>query len=131
MESVAYAVHVVRGTAGLASGAGAMVARKGSRALDRSSEPFPPAPYLVFGAIAVLAAIGDARIRFRGPPRGVPRLRRHLWRMGLALLIATSSLFQGQPGVFPEALQGTFWLAVPTLPALVAIPYWLLRAPRV
>src|SRR5262245_16816944 len=59
----------------------------------------PAAPFLTFGAIALLASLGDIRVMRSGGVRvlrGAPRLARHLWRMCCALLIAAFSFFLGQ-----------------------------------
>lgn len=82
---------------------------------------------LVFGVIATLAAVGDLRMIRRGGIFGRPRVSRHLWRMCLALFIATGSLFGGQPQVFPESWRGTGILALPVLAVLIAMIFWMLR----
>ena len=90
----------------------------------------PVYPYAIFGAIALLAAAGDARlIRSGGAQllRGVPRLRRHLWRMTTALLIAAFSFFLGQAKVIPKPIRIYPLLAIPPLVVLAALVYWLWR----
>ena len=91
---------------------------------------FPAVPFFVFGGLATRAALGDARlIRAGGVAtiRGVPRLRRHLWRMSTALLIAAFSLFLGQARVFPKPIRIIPLLAVPPLLVLATLLYWLWR----
>jgi hypothetical protein len=61
---------------------------------------------------------------------GAPRLKRHLWRMCLALWIATSSFFLGQAQVFPKAIRGSGVLTIPVLTVLVVMFYWLWRVRR-
>lgn len=96
-----------------------------------TSSDLPPPPFFVFGAIALLAVIGDVRL-FVGPAvRGVPRLRRHLWRMGVAMLIATASFFLGQPQAIPAPIRITPLLVTPVLLVLLTIPYWLVRTRRI
>jgi hypothetical protein len=89
------------------------------------TSPFGAA--LAFGIIAALAAIGDLRMIRRGGIAGRQRIGRHLWRMCLALLIATGSLFGGQPQVFPESWRGTGILYLPVLAVLLAMIFWMLR----
>ena len=55
------------------------------------------APAFMFGAIALLAGRGDRRMLRAGGLTGVPRLRRHLWRMCTGLFIAAASFFLGPP----------------------------------
>jgi uncharacterized membrane protein len=87
-----------------------------------------PAPaYFVFGSIAGLAAAGDLRMILRGGLYGAQRIARHLWRMCVALLIATLSFFLGQQQVFPAYLQGSPWLFVPEIVVLGLLIFWLCR----
>jgi uncharacterized membrane protein len=91
---------------------------------------FPPAPFFVFGTIALMANVGDVRlIRSGGVQqiRGAPRLARHLWRMSTALLIATFSFFIGQAKVFPKPIRIYPLLAIPPLIVLGVLLYWLWR----
>src|SRR5688572_26388130 len=55
-----------------------------------SSDPAgpPPALAVVFGAVALLAAFGDARMLLSRNMPWSQRIARHLWRMCLALWIA-------------------------------------------
>jgi len=96
----------------------------------KAVQRFPPAPFFVFGTIALIASIGDVRlIRGGGAQalRGAPRLSRHLWRMCTALLIAAFSFFIGQAKVFPKPIRIYPLLVIPPLVVLVAMLYWLWR----
>ena len=87
----------------------------------------PPAPaYFMFGALATLASAGDVRKALRGI-RGSRLVARHLWRLGAAMWIATSSFFLGQARVFPEAIRKPALLAVPVLMVFLAVLYWFLK----
>ncbi len=86
----------------------------------------PPAPGFLFGVVALLAAVGDVRMLARGI-QGARRIARHLWRMGFALFIASSSFFLGQPQVFPEPLRITPVLITLALAPLLVLLYWLWR----
>jgi len=91
---------------------------------------FPAPPFFIFGAITVLAIVGDVRMMRSGGVqaiRGAPRLARHLWRMCMALLIAAFSFFIGQAKVIPEPLRIIPLLIVPPLTVLGAMLYWLWR----
>jgi uncharacterized membrane protein len=85
--------------------------------------------YGVFGTVALLAALGDWRMLGAGAAlAGPPRIVRHLWRMGLAMWVATASFFLGQAEVFPQALRGAVGLrSIPVVLVLGAVLYWLVR----
>lgn len=117
------ALLVALGIAGLAVTLGLAAARSPTGSLDGT--PLPA--YFVFGAAAALAAAGDLRWVARRQLTDAQRLTRHLWRMGVALLIAVASLFLGQPRVFPAALRGSMLLLAPEVAVGSAILYWLVR----
>jgi uncharacterized membrane protein len=110
-------VVVVGGTYGLAGEA-------------RGGAPLPLAarlPALVFAGFALLGLLGDLGEVRRGPPRGIARLVRHVWRMSLAMAIATASFFLGQPRFLPAALQAVELRLLPVLAVLCMLAVWLLR----
>lgn len=76
----------------------------------------------IFGAVAGLGAWGDWRMLTRGIGGG-RRIARHLWRMGLAMLITTLAL----PRVLPDALHMSGLLAIPVVLVLLVVLYWLAR----
>ncbi len=88
-----------------------------------------PAPmFFLFGAIGLAAGASDFRLlRPGGGVQGARRLRRHLWRMCVALWIAAASFFLGQADEFPEPLRVPALLAIPAFLPLVVMPYWLWR----
>lgn len=94
---------------------------------DGKIDHLPAAPVLVFGAFALLGAIGDARLLLRGSIEGRARLFRHLWRMGLALWIATASFFFGQARFLPDFVRENGWHFVPVLAVLLTLIFWMLR----
>ena len=87
----------------------------------------PPQAFYVFILIGAFASIGDVRLIVRGRISGAPRLSRHLWRMCVALLIASGSFFLGQQRVMPVWMRGSPWLLAPTFAPLVVMVYWLGR----
>ena len=90
----------------------------------------PALPFFIFACIAALAIIGDVRLIRSGGVhtlRGAPRLRRHLWRMSVALLIAAFSFFLGQAKVIPKPIRIYPLLVVPPLAVLATLLYWLWR----
>lgn len=87
-------------------------------------------PFLVFALVAFIGLAGDVRVWRGGELRGVPRLRRHLWRMTFALLVAAASFFLGQAKVFPAPIRKPGLLALPVLLVLATLIYWLWRTRR-
>jgi hypothetical protein len=88
---------------------------------------------IVLGAVALLAAIGDARIMRFGLPRGGPRLARHLWRMCFALFIAAGSFFSIRERVakiLPEPFTTGPMRALPILLLFGTMFFWLWRVRR-
>ena len=95
--------------------------------------------FYVFGSVALLAAGGDIRMLIRGGVSGARRMVRHVWRMGLALFIATTSFFIGTAGdpvlrktglrarLFTDAVRKTHLPTVPVLIVVVLTIFWLCR----
>jgi hypothetical protein len=84
----------------------------------------------VLATVLLLAAIGDVRIMRYGPPRGGPRLARHLWRMCFALFIAAGSFFSIRERVatiLPEPFTTGPMRALPIVLLFGAMFYWLWR----
>jgi hypothetical protein len=78
--------------------------------------------------VLLLAAVGDVRIMWLGPPRGGRRLARHLWRMCFALFIAAGSFFSIKERVakiLPEPFTTGPMRALPILLLFGAMFYWL------
>jgi uncharacterized membrane protein len=121
MDVGAMLVGLATAIAGVAFGLQAL--NSGTGTLDG----LPAASGFVFGAVALLATLGDLRmLRARGL-QGAPRIARHLWRMCFALFIATASFFLGQPRLFPKPLRDSGVLAIPVLLVLLTMFYWLAR----
>lgn len=87
----------------------------------------PPQAFYVFVFIGAIGAIGDLNMILRGGISGVSRIARHLWRMCLALTIASGSFFLGQQKVMPLFMRGSPWLFVPVLAPLLLMLFWLIR----
>ena len=119
-----FALMGVATVAGLAALAlGLMAASNPSGRIDQ----FPAGMILMFAFLGLAAALGDARMLWRGSIEGAQRLTRHLWRMGLALSLATMSLFIGQARHLPDVLRSTGLNNVPVLLVLGTIVFWLVR----
>ena len=91
-------------------------------------EGYPPVLFFIWGSVALLSAAGDVRMLARGGVfLSAQRIVRHLWRMCLALFIASGSFFLGQQKVFPASWQGLKVWFVPAFLPLVLLIFWLLR----
>lgn len=88
---------------------------------------YPPAPFLIFGAVALLAAAGDIRLLVRGGISGTPRLARHLWRMCFAWFIASASIFFARPHLFPVIFRTSGLLIFLSVLPLILMIFWLIR----
>ena len=88
---------------------------------------YPPVIVFIFGAVALLATLGDARMLLARGTQGAHRLARHLWRMCFALWLATSSFFLGQAQLFPEPIRSSGIQALPVLLVFVLMVYYLVR----
>jgi hypothetical protein len=91
---------------------------------------YPPFPFLLFGVLGLSGAVGDFRMIRSAGLRGAPRLSRHLWRMCMALWIATASFFSIRArvaAVLPAPFATPALRALPVLLVLVAMFYWLWR----
>jgi len=88
----------------------------------------PPQPLFMFAIAGLAGGLLDARMLWAGRIEGAHRLARHLWRMGFALWIATTSFFIGQPKVFPDFLRQNIGLrAIPVLIVSLVVLFWLGR----
>jgi uncharacterized membrane protein len=87
-----------------------------------------PAPAVfMFAAVGTLGVIGDARLLRAGTIEGVPRLRRHLWRMNYAMWIATTSFFYGQARHLPQWFRAANLNDYLVLLVAGTLVYWLIR----
>ena len=112
-------IGVGLGGLSIAAAAGAVPGVKG---------PLLFATYMVT-AIAVVAAIGDARLVLRGGIAGPARTARHLWRMLTALFFAFGSGFgNGLARLLPGPFHGSPPLFfAPTLLPLGLLVFWMIR----
>jgi uncharacterized membrane protein len=85
---------------------------------------------LLAAAIGIGGSMGDLRMLRKGAIAGAQRLVRHLWRMTVALFVATGSFFLGQAKVLPVPLQNYALLSVPVLVVLAMLVYWLARVAK-
>ncbi|MDR9767888.1 hypothetical protein RJP56_17660 [Shewanella baltica] len=87
----------------------------------------PAQVIIIFCSIAVLAAVLDIRAIKSHRISRKAQLIRHIWRVGIAMFIATASFFLGQSQVIPEALRQIVILVTPVLLVLFVTVFWLFR----
>jgi len=87
----------------------------------------PVAAYFVLAAIFALCGVLDLKVILGGGISGKPRIARHLWRMCVALTVATGSFFLGQQKFLPQSWHGSPWLFVPVFAPLLLMAFWLVR----
>jgi uncharacterized membrane protein len=86
------------------------------------------APFLYgFGSLAAFGALLDMSVILRRGVSGAQRIARHLWRMSLAMLIATASFFIGQPKFVPAVMKETNLHFVPVVAVMILLFFWLAR----
>lgn len=89
----------------------------------------PAPPIFMFGIVALVGGLLDARLLWAGHIEGKHRLARHLWRMGYAMWVATLSFFLGQAR-FLGPIRDTGLQFVPVVLVLGMLAYWLVRVLR-
>ena len=92
-----------------------------------SRDGVPAGMLFVMGSVALLGAVGDARMLARGAVSGARRLGRHLWRMCFALFIAAASVFMARQRLFPAILRQTGTLYLLSFLPLILMIFWLIR----
>jgi hypothetical protein len=90
-------------------------------------DQFPAMGYFVFATVALLGTVLDVRMIARGGLTGPARITRHLWRMCLAMFMATGSFFLGQAKLFPLEVRESGILPIPAFLPLGLMLYWLIR----
>lgn len=121
IHQVALAVGAAVALLGLTFGAEAWASEQ------RELDGYPAGLYWLLGAIAAVAALADLHRLRSHPLTGGQRIGRHVWRMGMALALATAAFFLGQAQVFPEALRHGALLSLPVIAVLAVTGYWFLR----
>ena len=98
---------------------------------NRMVDAYPAPAFFIFAAIAGLLVLKDRRMIAARNITRADRLKRHLGRMSGAMVIATGSLFLGQPQVFEGGpLEAVVFRAVPVLTVVAAMVYWRYRVSR-
>ncbi len=120
-EKIALVAVIGIAAYGLLSGFEAMNSETGRK------DGFPAPVYLIFGSVAVIAALSDLSVLMRRGIGGAQRIARHLWRMTYAMFMAVASFFLGQQQVFPESMQGNPAFFVPVLLVIILLFFWLIK----
>jgi uncharacterized membrane protein len=90
-------------------------------------DQYPAGIIFMFAAFGTLGVIGDWRVLHAGAIDGARRLHRHLWRMGYAMWIATSSFFLGQAKFLPAWFKDAHLNTAIVLLVAATVLFWLLR----
>jgi uncharacterized membrane protein len=88
---------------------------------------YPPPLYYIFASVALLGTALDVRMIARGGVTGAARTTRHLWRMCMAMFIATGSFFLGQAKLFPLSVRESGILPIPVFLVIGAFLFFLIR----
>jgi len=90
-------------------------------------DSIPAGIYFGFAAIGFVAAVFDISVIARRGVSGAQRIARHLWRMCIAMLIASLAFFVGQAAVLPAWVRDMKLNVVPLVIVLVLLLFWLFR----
>jgi len=93
----------------------------------RELDHVPALMVYMFALAGSVGVVGDARLLHAGAIEGTARLRRHLWRMNFAMLIATLSFFYGQARHLPQWFRAANLNDALVLLVLGTLVYWLWR----
>ena len=107
-----------------ALGLAALIAWSG---MTGATTPAGTGPVFIFAGFCLLAGLGDLGAVLRQPLSPAQRITRHLWRMCVALFIATGSFFLGQQDVLPAAIRGSPLLFIPAFAPFAVMLFWLVR----
>ena len=91
---------------------------------------YPPFLFFIFGTISLLFGASDVRMIVRGGVEGGKRLARHLFRMCLALMMASLSFYPSRAHLFSKAVNDSHLLYLPHIALLISMVYWLIRVRR-
>ena len=120
-DVVAFAVIALVAAAGVTWGIQAKLSPKGLH------DGYPATMFFIFASIALLFAASDLRLMLRGGVSGARRIARHLWRMSLALLFATLSLYPGNRTRLFSGVPQTGLLYLPHILLIASTLFWMIR----
>jgi uncharacterized membrane protein len=85
------------------------------------------APYTIFATIGLLFAVSDVRMLRAGGVSGKQRIKRHLVRMCVTLLLTLFSFYPGQSRNLPVAIKGSALAFIPHILVAASMIFWLVR----
>lgn len=85
----------------------------------------PPQAFILFATAGFFAAAGDFHLILSKGLSGAARIARHLWRMCFSFFIASTSLFLGQPQVFPDWFNASLVPVFLSFAPLIALVIWI------
>ena len=95
--------------------------------LTGETTPAGVGPIFALGGVCLLAGLLDLNVVLRRKLSAAQRIARHLWRMCVALFIATGSFFLGQQDALPRAVRGSPILFVLAFAPFAVMAFWLVR----
>ena len=87
--------------------------------------PIGATPYYVFAFISLFSAFRDLSFILQTKRTRKQAQPSHIWRISLALFIATSSFFTGNPQVFPDWFNQSFISSLPERVVMLVMIYYL------
>jgi hypothetical protein len=82
----------------------------------------------LFTLVLAIATGSDTVVVFSGGVSGMPRVARHLWRMCVALTLATgSAISNGLPRILPAAFRMPDWVLYLQFVWVALLFYWMVR----
>ena len=106
-------------------GLGLLFMQMGANDPSGSIDGSPPQAFILFAVAGSFAAVGDLHLIVSNGLDGAARVARHLWRMCFSFFIASTSLFLGQPQVFPIWFSESFAPVALSFGPLAALVVWL------
>ncbi len=87
---------------------------------------FSAAFYFVEMGLSIFFASLDLRVILKGGVASTRRIRRHIWRMCLALFITVAALL-GNPQIFSGEIRDSVFFPAPIFAIVLIYAYWMLR----
>lgn len=106
-------------------GLGLIFMRIGANSATGTVDGSPPQAFILFAVAGSFAAAGDIHMILSKGLTGAARIARHLWRMCFSFFIASTSLFLGQPQVFPDWFSNSIAPVLLSFAPLIALLIWM------
>ena len=107
------------------TGAGFLFMQMAANSPTGTIDDSPSEAFVLFATAGIFAVLGDLHLIFSKGLTGAARIARHLWRMCFSFFIAATSLFLGQPQVFPEWFNASPAPFILSFAPLIALLIWM------